>query len=93
MPSPATQSPSFATRRIPGVQIANEQGCGGMSPVRHKTEVVNHSFLSILGHLPQTQGGDGAVLYGTAPEGGNDNNGQGTVYRIDVDKEQQKCVP
>lgn len=40
-----------------------------------------------------SQGADGAVFYGTAPEGGPSSNSRGVVYFMDVDSQQQKCVP
>jgi uncharacterized repeat protein (TIGR03803 family) len=62
-------------------------------------ESVVHSFDFVPGGghpsaSPQwAQGDDGAVFYGTAPEGGSSSNGRGVIYRMDVDSQHQKCVP
>jgi uncharacterized repeat protein (TIGR03803 family) len=63
----------------------------------NESVVHNFNFVPGGGHpsaSPQwAQGDDGAVFYGTAPEGGSNNNGRGVVYRMDVDSQQQKCAP
>lgn len=61
------------------------------------TVVHSFDFVPGGGHpsaSPQwSQGADGAVFYGTAPEGGSNSNSQGVVYFMDGDSQQQKCVP
>jgi uncharacterized repeat protein (TIGR03803 family) len=61
------------------------------------TVVHSFDFVPSGGHPSASsqwsQGIDGAVFYGTAPEGGSNSNGRGLVYSMDVDSQQQKCVP